>query len=119
MFIGIIILCLPAAARSCRHHSNAFQMVKSCFLSKTQPRSFAPRPPTKDHFQRENIGPSNGPYPDLNGCKTSSITPFAKMKRPYTVITTGNRNDIDEDGIELTYEMRRNDLEEMGADIKV
>ncbi|KAL8836864.1 MAG: hypothetical protein Q9170_002755 [Blastenia crenularia] len=98
MFLGIIVLCIPAVARSCRHHSDYFQKIRSSISSKITRQGSTSTALTAVE--------SNGPYFDINREKPIRKYPFAYAEGPRTRIKGGDPHEIDEDGVRLTYEMK-------------
>ncbi|KAI4160955.1 MAG: hypothetical protein LQ346_009113, partial [Caloplaca aetnensis] len=103
MFLGIIVLCIPAAARSCRHHADFFHHLKSAISSKITTRHGSTSKAASTPVS------SNGPFLDLDGKKkkTTGRNPFAHLEGPFSVVTSGgSSHELDEDGVRLTYEMK-------------
>ncbi|KAI4140640.1 MAG: hypothetical protein L6R39_005712 [Caloplaca ligustica] len=103
MFLGIIVLCIPAAARTCRHHSDSYRKIKSAISSKITRQGSTSKPLT--------TASSNGPYSDINSKKTAWKHPFAYLEQmtkegPRTVFRSDNPHDVEEDGVHLTYETK-------------
>ncbi|KAL8752132.1 MAG: hypothetical protein Q9184_005832, partial [Pyrenodesmia sp. 2 TL-2023] len=97
MFLGIIILCIPAAARSCRHHSEFYQHLKTAISSKVTGQGSASKALTPVS--------ENGPVLDLDGMQNTWRNPYAHLEGPLTVIGSGSSHNVDEDGVRMTFEM--------------
>ena len=103
MFIGIIVLCIPAAARTCRHHSKDYHDIKETITSKILSR------PGSRSAASTVVSNNNGRYTDLSSDKTSRKSPYPHLEGPKTTIRSGGSSrgdDTDDDGVRLTFEMK-------------
>ena len=116
MLVGIIVLCIPAAAHSCRHHSNCYRRLKSSFESNILRRNRIPQISNGQARRKGNVS-IKGPYHNLDDSRTGAKRLISSVTRPHTVARSRNQHDIDEAGDSLTYEMRtRVEGDTMGED---
>ena len=115
MFVGLIVLCIPAAARTCRHHSSLYHTVILPFGSRIR-QGRADKSSTSKYSKRQLS--SNNPYSDLRDVKTLK-SPFPYARGPHTIIKSGNQHEFEEDGIHLTFEMQTTVHKKSSGDLDV
>ena len=105
MFVGLIVLCIPAAARSWRHHLDSYQRVKSFLGSITLRRTYSST--TSEKQERGNSdATSDGPYSDLGNNIISGSPLSAFVEGPHTVVKKGYTHNVIKDSVHLTFEMK-------------
>ena len=87
LFIGIIVLCIPAAARTCRHHSAYFEKLRSISPLKQWRRGLDESPSSRRSNQ----------YAALDGGATIPKAPMNCLKASHTAFGHGRQYNIERD----------------------
>ena len=112
MFVGIICACMPAAAHTSHHHLPSYDSIRSILrsrygslgqrLRRTYPTSSS-LPEDSSHEVRTSRGIHEG-YINLG---TLESGPRVPAKTLQTFVRHGKADDLNNNGIHLTYEMRQ------------
>lgn len=112
MFVGIICACMPAAAHTCHHHLPSYDSFKNILRSRygslqNKLRSysaFSSLPEDSAH----DVGTSRGVHEGYGHGGTMSGRARVAAKPLQTFVQRGTTaDDLNHDGIHLTYEMRQ------------
>ena len=107
MFVGVICACMPAAAHTCHRHLPSYGSLKKNLPIRyrslgLKDRSTGPSfPESTSHGIKTSRSVHEG-YVSLEAPRLPMPVPAKSLR---TFIHRGNTDDLDHDGIDLTYEM--------------
>jgi hypothetical protein len=118
--IGIIVACMPAAARACRHDSPFYEMLRSRWSIS---RLFGTIGSKFQRNTQDSSKPSAGEHQTSDGARNPQRLPYKQLednldrfpghlnppaaKTMRTFIHGKKQDEVDGDGIHLTYEMQQ------------
>ena len=104
MFVGIICACTPAAARSYNHHLSNLSALKLIFASQFSRIGLSTKQSQASDLSREGDHHS-GQYSNIDIYQGRGRMGKAQSKNLRTFIQRGKQQDLENDGIHLTFEM--------------
>lgn len=118
--IGIIVACMPAASRACRHVSPFYKTIRSRW---SKYRLFGTIGSKFKRHTQDSSRPSAGEQQPSDGARFSQRLPYEQLednsidfpgyskppaaKTVRTFIRGEKQDEVDGDGIHLTYEMQQ------------
>ena len=105
VFFGIICACTPAAAKSCNHHLKSFSTLKLIVVSQFSRIKLSTKPSKASLLPRTSDHPP-GRYSNIDVYRGPAYTGRAQGKSIQTFVHKGKQQDVENDGIYLTFEMQ-------------
>ena len=110
MFVGIICACMPSVAKSCHRHLPSYDTMRALlsgsFKSDSKRNTYTSFPDSDNKSSGDRAKKAQWKYSESGLYQGPQHSQLGENNHLRTFIQGGRLDDIEDDGIHLTFEMR-------------